>query len=103
LSTIPWGPSRDGALDGPSCANCRAPTPCPASGTGSATGETPSASTRTWPPRDIAKKVVYYPLTKDNRGIVLVYRNVGRLYFNTNRATTQAAADGVHVFEGFVS
>lgn len=88
---------------------------------------------------DIAKKVLYYPLTKDNRSIVLVYRNVGRtrdttakpstedsfsitsadypakfeiegvgtsggrLYFNTNRATSQAAADGVHVFEGYSS
>jgi hypothetical protein len=86
---------------------------------------------------DAAKKVIYYPLTKANRSIVLVYRNVwasttgsltsakdlsfritssayrkfeiegvgtsgGRLYFNTNRATSSAAKDGVHVFKGYV-
>lgn len=27
----------------------------------------------------------------------------GKLYFNTNRATSSAAADGVHVFKGFVA
>ncbi|WP_230690322.1 hypothetical protein [Catellatospora paridis] len=88
---------------------------------------------------DAAKKVLYYPLTKDNRSIVLVYRNVsptttgtapaatdlsfritssaystkfeiegvgisdGKLYFNTNRANSSGAHDGVHVFNGYVA
>ena len=87
---------------------------------------------------DVTKKVLYYPLTKHNRSIVLVYRNVspattgtapaatdlsfritssaysafeiegvgisdGRLYFNTNRANSSGAADGVHVFNGYVA
>ncbi len=88
---------------------------------------------------DESKKVLYYPLTKDNRSIVLVYRNVspsttgtvasasdlsfritsskysskfeiegvglsgGKLYFNTNRANSSGAYDGVHVFNGYVS
>lgn len=87
---------------------------------------------------DAPKKVLYYPLTKANRSIVLVYRNVaasttgsltsardlsfritssayrkfeiegvgtsgGRLYFNTNRATSSAARDGVHLFKGYVA
>ena len=87
---------------------------------------------------DETKKVLYYPLTKDNRSIVLVYRNVsptttgtapaatdlsfritsskyskfeiegvgisdGKLYFNTNRANSTGAYDGVHVFNGYVA
>ncbi|MCW2789885.1 MAG: hypothetical protein JWP56_2188 [Aeromicrobium sp.] len=88
---------------------------------------------------DPAKSVVYYPLTKGNRSVVLVYPGVvptrdkaaypsetdsfritsskyskkfeieglglsgGKLYFNTNRATTKKAADGVHVFKGYTS
>ncbi|MEE6305871.1 hypothetical protein V1634_03355 [Plantactinospora veratri] len=87
---------------------------------------------------DAPKKVLYYPLTKENRSIVLVYRNVsptttgtapaaadlsfritssaytffeiegvgisdGKLYFNTNRANADGAADGVHVFNGYVA
>lgn len=85
---------------------------------------------------DATKKVLYYPLTKDNRSVVLVYRNVttatrgtapaardlsfritsskyskfeiegvgtsgSRLYFNTNRANSSGAYDGVHVFKGY--
>lgn len=87
---------------------------------------------------DESNKVLYYPLTKDNRSIVLVYRNVtpsstgtitsatdlsfritsakyskfeiegvgisgGKLYFNTNRANSSGAYDGVHVFNGYVA
>jgi hypothetical protein len=88
---------------------------------------------------DAPKRVLYYPLTKDNRSIVLVYRNVGptttgtapaatdlsfritssaysvlfeiegigisdgKLYFNTNRASSSGANDGVHVFNGYVA
>ncbi|GLY23824.1 hypothetical protein [Micromonospora sp. NBRC 101691] len=88
---------------------------------------------------DVPKKALYYPLTKDNRSIVLVYRNVsptttgtapaatdlsfritssaysskfeiegvgisgGKLYFNTNRANSSGAYDGVHVFNGYVA
>lgn len=87
---------------------------------------------------DASKKVLYYPLTKANRSIVLVYRNVtpsttgtvksasdlsfritssaytkfeiegvglsgGKLYFNTNRANSNGAFDGVHVFNGYTA
>lgn len=88
---------------------------------------------------DAAKKVIYTPLTKGNRSIVLAYRSVspattktavsasdlsfritsskysskfeiesvgisgGKLYFNTNRATSKHAYDGVHVFKGYVA
>ncbi len=87
---------------------------------------------------DETTKVLYNPLTKENRSIVLVYRNVsptttgtapaatdlsfritssaystfeiegvgisdGKLYFNTNRANSSGAADGVHVFNGYVA
>ena len=87
---------------------------------------------------DEPNKVLYNPLTKDNRSIVLVYRNVsptttgtapaatdlsfritsstystfeiegvgisdGKLYFNTNRANSSGAHDGVHVFNGYVA
>lgn len=88
---------------------------------------------------DQSKKVLYYPLTKENRSIVLVYRNVsptttgtapaatdlsfritssayptkfeiegvgisdGKLYFSTNRANSNGAYDGVHVFNGYVA
>jgi len=38
---------------------------------------------------DTAKKVLYYPLTKDNRSIVLVYRNVS----SATTGTAPAAAD----------
>jgi len=87
---------------------------------------------------DTAKRVLYYPLTKANRSIVLVYRNVsptttgtapaatdlsfritssayttfeiegvgiidGKLYFNTNRANSSGANDGIHVFNGYIA
>ncbi|GIE90823.1 hypothetical protein [Actinoplanes regularis] len=87
---------------------------------------------------DETTKVLYNPLTKENRSIVLVYRDVtpattgtapaatdlsfritssaysafeiegvgisdGKLYFNTNRANSSGAADGFHVFNGYVA
>lgn len=87
---------------------------------------------------DATSRVLYYPLTKANRSIVLVYRNVsstttgtapaatdlsfritssaystfeiegvgisgGKLYFNTNRANSSGAHDGVHVFNGYAA
>jgi hypothetical protein len=102
----------------------------------------PVAGLETWSTQGIfydpTDKVLYYPLTQDNKSVVLVYRDVststtgnitsasdlsfritssayskfeiegvglsgGRLYFNTNRANSDGAYDGVHVFDGYTT